>query len=535
MAKDIKIKEKATKIKTKGSVGKASDRAKIISAKTKGGVVEFKDKFKENTGADEQSPEQYAADEVTECIYKAAEDAEVVADKTVRAGVQKVRRKIRQKKDVKTENTDADLPSDEPSKEAESEKKYEDKENEQKNSSDNKKSDEKQPKKELKSSDKQEMADTKSDNIKSDRKMKPKEERSHTEKEDLKPHANVQQKQKKTVDEKKKLKQRNRFPPKTRGELSVKQYKSEHQTFKYDIGENNIKQSARSPANTRNSIKIAERTFKNAQKTEKAVQNAAKSAKKTEETTRKTVQATAKTAKVIGRAIAETAKTTATAAKELGAIITAGGIPAIVIVVVICLIGAIGGTCFGIFLSNDETTGTKKTMSQAISELNLEYFNKLTKLEASYDYDLLEMHGSISISWKDVLAVYAVKTTTSGENAPEVVTVNDEKLEILRNIVSDMNKMTGRLTSKLVAETTVVVDENGTQKEVTSYVEKKVLTVTITRLNAENAAEEYRFDDKQKEQLTEIMSAKYNAMWNELISGMGEIVMPDGSHQGTDI
>lgn len=45
MAKEIKNKEKVIEQKTKkGSVGKAADRAKIISAKTKDGAVEAKNK-----------------------------------------------------------------------------------------------------------------------------------------------------------------------------------------------------------------------------------------------------------------------------------------------------------------------------------------------------------------------------------------------------------------------------------------------------------------------------------------------------------
>lgn len=102
MAKDIKIKEKIIENKTKkGSVGKVADRAKIISAKARAGVIKAKDKVQENTTADDRFPEKYAVDEVTEGIHKAAADTEIVADNAVRSGVRKIKKKLKQKKSKK--------------------------------------------------------------------------------------------------------------------------------------------------------------------------------------------------------------------------------------------------------------------------------------------------------------------------------------------------------------------------------------------------------------------------------------------------
>jgi len=212
-----------------------------------------------------------------------------------------------------------------------------------------------------------------------------------------------------------------------------------------------------------------------------------------------------------------------------------GGPVVIIIIVVICLIAAIGGTCFGIFLSNDETTGTDKTMSQAISELTSEHYANLTAMKASYSYDLFEVQGNSSINWKDVLAIYAVKTTTSTEEAMEVVTLDEKKLELLREIVNDMNTMTGIVTPKLVAETTVTTDAEGNPVKTTTYVTKKVLTVVIAQLNANQTAEIYKFDDEQKSQLAELMSEEYDPLWIELIGSNGDIVIGEGSWQGTDM
>ena len=185
-----------------------------------------------------------------------------------------------------------------------------------------------------------------------------------------------------------------------------------------------------------------------------------------------------------------------------------------------------------IFLANDETTGTNKTMSQAISELTSEHYANLTAVKASYTYDLLEVEGDSSINWKDVLAVYAVKTT-SGENPLEVVTLDDTKIDLLRDIMKDMNKMTGVVTPKVVSETTVTTDENGNSIKTTTYVTKKVLTVSIIQLSTDEIYALYNFNDEQKALLEELMSEEYNDLWAELLGASGQIIQGNSSFVGT--
>lgn len=81
MAKDVKPKEKIIERKYKGSVGKAADRAKIVSVKAKDAIIVAKDKVQEETNkAEDHSPEQYATDKITEGMHKTAEDAIIVGD-----------------------------------------------------------------------------------------------------------------------------------------------------------------------------------------------------------------------------------------------------------------------------------------------------------------------------------------------------------------------------------------------------------------------------------------------------------------------
>ncbi|MCM1269869.1 MAG: M23 family metallopeptidase [Faecalibacterium sp.] len=438
IGKNIKTKEKVIEKKTKGSVGKAADRTKIISVKAKDGIVEAKDKIQEKTDmTDDRSPEQYATEEVTEGMQKSAGDVGVIADKVVRTVKDKV-------------------------------------------------------------------------------------------------------KQKKAIDKKKKPKQRKQTPPKTRGELSVKKPKSDQQVVKYaHTSENKIKQTARSSASTKNRVKTAENSAKTVHKAEITAQKsveAAKKAKKAEEAAKKTAKATSKATKAVGKAIAEAAKATATAVKDLGAVIAAGGVPAVVVIIVICLLSAIGGTCFGIFLSNDDTTGSKMSMTQAISQLTTDYYTDLESFKNNYQYDSYEVEsesGNITIDWKTVLAVYAVKTTTSVDEAYEVATMDNTKYELLKKVLYDMNPKSGQVTQKSIPIVTVTTDENGVSIKKTTYETRKVLTITIGHLSADEICNFYDFNSEQKAMLNELLSSDYDDLWNELINTSGSVILPSGTQVGS--
>lgn len=59
-------------------------------------------------------------------------------------------------------------------------------------------------------------------------------------------------------------------------------------------------------------------------------------------------------------------------AKALAAAIAAGGWVSVTVIIVVCLIGLIVGSCFGIFFSG-EGSGTGQTMRQAVQEINADY------------------------------------------------------------------------------------------------------------------------------------------------------------------
>lgn len=127
--------------------------------------------------------------------------------------------------------------------------------------------------------------------------------------------------------------------------------------------------------------------------------------------------------------------------------------------------------------------------------------------------------------------MYAVKTT-SGEKPLEVVTLDDNKIDLLRDIMKDMNKMTGVVTPKVVSETTVTTDEDGKQIKTTTYVTKKALMVSILQLNVDGISAFYNFNDEQKALLEELMSEEYNDLWSELLGASGQIIQGNSSFVG---
>ena len=71
------------------------------------------------------------------------------------------------------------------------------------------------------------------------------------------------------------------------------------------------------------------------------------------------------------------------------------------IIVVICLVGLLVGSVFGIFFSGEDS-GNGMTMQTVVREINTEYDTKLDEIKNGTAHDVLEMSGSRAV-WKEVL------------------------------------------------------------------------------------------------------------------------------------
>ena len=302
--------------------------------------------------------------------------------------------------------------------------------------------------------------------------------------------------------------------------------------------ERTIKQSARSAGkqtvkagakgtvkSTEKAVKTAEKTSKAAIKTaeatakatQKAAAAAAKAAQKAAEIARQTAIAAHKAAVAAAKAVAAAIKAIAAAMKALVAAIAAGGWVAVVVIVVICLIALIVGSCFGIFFSSEDT-GSEKTMRQVVQEINLDYQNELDAIKDSVVYDALEMSGSRAV-WPEVLSVYAVKTTSDPDNPQEVATITPEKEQLLKDLFWEMNEITHRTETK--TETVIVETDDGNGNILEEETQETITTlyITVSHKTADEMAAQYGFNEDQKQQLAELL-AQDSSMWAAVLYGI---------------
>lgn len=231
-----------------------------------------------------------------------------------------------------------------------------------------------------------------------------------------------------------------------------------------------------------------------------AAREAAMQMAKRQQMTKAAETATQKTAQAAGSAL----RAIIAAAQSLLAAIAAGGSTAVAMVLVICLIGLLIVSPFGIFFSGEDS-GTGYTMPDAVSMMNSEFAARIEQIKAENPHDELDMDNAGSAAmisnWRDVLAVYAVRTTTDNASPDEVATLTEEKMEILREIFWDMNAIT--YWTEIVP---------GGKDEADTV----ILHITVTIKTHLQMADEYRFNAEQRRLLEELMQPKYQELFMAL-------------------
>ena len=297
-----------------------------------------------------------------------------------------------------------------------------------------------------------------------------------------------------------------------------------------DRGRKTIKQASSTAKGT---VKTASKSIKTAEKTAKAsiktTQQAAKAAQRTAQATARAAKATAHAARAAARAAVAAAKVAAkatiaavkaiiAATKALIAAIAAGGWIAVLVIVIICLIGLLIGSCFGIFFSGEDS-GSGYTMQNVVQEINDDYQQQIDTTKANLSHDVLEMSGSRAV-WPEVLAVYAVKTTTDPDNPQEVATMDDSKKAILTDIFWEMNQISSRTETRTETVITETDDGNGNIVETETTVTQTYLYINVSHKTDEEMAAQYGFDEEQKEQLAELLAEENRSLWSAVLYGI---------------
>lgn len=231
-----------------------------------------------------------------------------------------------------------------------------------------------------------------------------------------------------------------------------------------------------------------------------AAREAAMQMAKRQQVTKVAETATQKTAQAAGRAL----RAILSAARSLAAAMMAGGSTVLSMVLVICLIGLLIASPFGIFFSGEDS-GTGYTMPEAVTMLNAEFTDRIEQIKVENPHDELDMDNAGSAAmisnWRDVLAVYAVRTTTDNASPDEVATLTEEKMEILREIFWDMNTIT--YWTEIVP---------GGKDEADTV----ILHITVTIKTHLQMADGYQFNTEQRRLLEELMQPKYQELFMAL-------------------
>lgn len=233
-----------------------------------------------------------------------------------------------------------------------------------------------------------------------------------------------------------------------------------------------------------------------------------------QETAQKTAQTAKSTVKLFERvkkAVIRAGQAVARAAVGL-----LGGAGALIaLILIIGGAAAVIGTPFGVFWSGNDSDA--QSVPQAVALINSEFSARINQIQAENPADSVVIHrepdggSDLSITnWTDVVAVFAVKTAGADADATDVVTIDEERIDLIRTVFWDMN------TVSYYVQT--IKREDSTET---------ILHITITSKKATDMPDFYHFNKSQREALEEVLKPEYAQMLAELVGTYGGEVTLD--------
>ena len=140
-----------------------------------------------------------------------------------------------------------------------------------------------------------------------------------------------------------------------------------------------------------------------------SLSSSAKNARRTYQTAKEATKRTIQTTKVAIKTTISTIKLAVAGTKALISALIVGGWVVLVIVLVICMIGLLCSSIFGIFFSSESGTVTR-SMSSVVLETNKYMAKKITEIQDKNQYDEYVIVSNRA-DWKDVLAIYSAKVS----------------------------------------------------------------------------------------------------------------------------
>lgn len=233
---------------------------------------------------------------------------------------------------------------------------------------------------------------------------------------------------------------------------------------------------------------------------------------------RETAQKTAQTAKRAANGFAwlKNAVIRAGQAVARAAAGLLGGAGALIaLILVIGGAAAVIGTPFGVFWSGNDSDA--QSVPQAVARINSEFASEISRIQTENPTDSVVIHrepdggSDLTIrNWTDIIAVFAVKTAGADADATDVVTIDEERIDLIRQVFWDMNAVSWHVQTIHHKDST-----------------ETILHITITSKKAEEMPNFYHFNKSQCEALTEVLKPEYAQMLAELVGTYGGEVSLD--------
>lgn len=262
--------------------------------------------------------------------------------------------------------------------------------------------------------------------------------------------------------------------------------------------------------------KIKNKAVKETKNIPKNVERAKKAAIKAKQAAQKTAKTTAYITKKIVKALITSTKAIIAGAKSLIALLGTGGVIAVIVVILICLIGLLCSSIFGIFFSNESDS---RTMNSVITQINNEIYQKAEREQFMTPNSEIVVDNTVT-NWKEVIAVYSVKYSNS-EESDIIMYINEKNIKNIRKVFNDFNSViisksssSGYLTS---TNGTFIPNTQGTNNKTED--DKTIIHVTIVSKNLDDIMNQYKFNEEQKKNTRELLSDKYEDLWTQLLYG----------------
>ena len=214
------------------------------------------------------------------------------------------------------------------------------------------------------------------------------------------------------------------------------------------------------------------------------------------------VRAAAAAAKKLAEAAAKAVKELISALASLG-----GGTALFIVFSIVIVAGAFLASPLGILFADEQQADDTVPLATAIAEIQGEYHVELERLQNG-DFVSVQIVGQAP-DWREVVAVFASKTA-GAEDGVDVFTLDEERVELLRQVFWDMCEIT-------TATQPVDVPDSNPDDDVDDSHTGIALTITITAKTAEQMRLIYAFTKYQNDAL------------GILLENLGSLNIPMGS------